>query len=489
MEFCQRADWAVTAPALGLSGIHKRYGNVVALHDVSLTVHRGTIHALLGENGAGKTTLMRVAFGLTLPDEGTVRVNGSVIAPGSPAHAIRAGIGMVQQHFTLVPPMTIAENVALGMTTARRLTDETMRLAAEFGLHNEWATPVGGLPVAVQQRVELLKALSRGARVLILDEPTAALPPAETERLLAWLKEFRDRGGSVVLITHRLRDALEIADEITVLRHGVSTWNGARERATMDTVLTAMLGAQATPSMTATDAFDRTASSAAAVIAEARSIVVHDARGVTRLREASVRVRGGEIVGVAGVEGSGTRELLLALAGRGQPAAGDLTLPNDVGFVPEDRHHDALLLDRSVADNIALKGAGRRRGWLHRSATEAEASRLVATSGILAPDVRAPVSTLSGGNQQRLVLARELAGQPALLVAANPTRGLDVAAAREIQQRLAHESRRGMAVVYYSADLDELLDVADRMLVLFDGRVTEVTRDRDAIGRAMLGAA
>jgi simple sugar transport system ATP-binding protein len=251
-----------------------------------------------------------------------------------------------------------------------------------------------------------------------------------------------------------------------------------------------MLGlSQGTQAVPPPNEVDHTESGATEVIAEAKSIVVHDARGVTRLREASVRVRGGEIVGVAGVEGSGAREFLLALAGRIEPTTGDLTLPDDIGFVPEDRHHEALLLDGSVADNIALKGAGGRRGWLHRAATEAEAARLVTSSGVRAPDVRAPVSTLSGGNQQRLVLARELAGDPALLVAANPTRGLDVAAAREIQQRLARESRRGMAVVYYSADLDELLDVADRVLVLFEGRVTEVARDRDAIGRAMLGAA
>jgi simple sugar transport system ATP-binding protein len=480
----------VTRAALSLTGIRKRYGDVVALDNASLAVHPGTIHALLGENGAGKTTLLRVAFGLTMPDEGVIQVDGVALRLRSPADAIRAGIGMVQQHFTLVPAMTVAENIALGVSTARRLSTETSALANEFGLPLGSNIPVRELSISEQQRVELLKALSRGARVLILDEPTAALPPAEADRLLAWLREFRGRGGSVVLITHKLREALDIADEISVLRSGALTWSGKRERATLDELVTAMIGGQLPVSSTRiADTGDGEESLKHEAVAEATSLVVRDRHGVTRVKEASVRVAAGEIVGVAGVDGSGSKELLLALAGRARPSSGELRLPNDIGFVPDDRHQEALLLDQSIAVNVALRGSGRRRGWQRRQEMESIAGNMVAANGIRVPSVRSPVSVLSGGNQQRLVLARELDGNPSLFVAINPARGLDVAATAEIHRRLRGARRAGMAVVYYSPDLDELLEISDRILVMFDGHVSEVARDRELVGRAMLGAA
>jgi general nucleoside transport system ATP-binding protein len=480
----------VTRSALSLTGIRKRYGDVVALDNVSLAIQPGTIHALLGENGAGKTTLMRIAFGLTMADDGVIHVDDVELRLRSPVDAIRAGIGMVQQHFTLVPAMTVGENVALGVSTVRRLSDETSALAKEFGLPLDSKTPIRELSISEQQRVELLKALSRGARVLILDEPTAALPPAEAARLLSWLREFRERGGSVVLITHKLREALEIADEITVLRNGALTWSGKRERATLDELIAAMLGGGVPVS--ATPVADTSAGEESfghEAIAEATSLVVRDRHGVARLKDATVRVAAGEIAGVAGVDGSGSKELLLALAGRARPSSGTLRLPNDIGFVPDDRHLEALLLDQSIAANVALRGSGRRRGWQGRREMESIAAIMVATNGIRAPSVRSPVSALSGGNQQRLVLARELDGNPSLFVAINPARGLDVAATAEIHRRLRGASRAGMAVVYYSPDLDELLEISDRILVMFDGRVSEVPLDRELVGRAMLGAA
>ena len=489
MEFRQRANGVVTAIALSLTGIRKRYGSVVALDGANLTVQKGTIHALLGENGAGKTTLMRVAYGLTAPDEGTIHVDGSPRRWHSPADAIQAGIGMVQQHFTLVPAMTIAENVALGVSTARRLGEEILQLARQFGLRPESTTPVRELSVSEQQRVELLKSLSRGARTLILDEPTAALPPPEVDQLFNWLRGFREGGGSVVVITHKLREALAIADDITVLRRGVPTWNGSRDRATLEALVAAMMGDDGEPSQHLNDAVHDSESDRQEVIAEGTGMVVRDRRGVTRLKDASVRVRAGEIVGVAGVEGSGSREFVLALAGRARISSGTLRLPDEIGFVPEDRHHDALLLELSISDNVALKGAGSRRGRLHRSAVDAIADRLMTSSGIRAPGVHTPVSALSGGNQQRLVLARELDGAPSLLVASNPTRGLDVSATAEIRHRFRHAARNGMAVVYHSSDIDELLEISDRIVVVFDGRVSEVARNRSAVGRAMLGAA
>ena len=480
----------MTSPSLEMSGIRKRFGELAALDGVDLVVRSGTIHALLGENGAGKTTLMRIAFGLTMPDEGRISVDGVPTRLKSPAAAIRAGIGMVQQHFALVPAMTARENIALGVSPGRDLPLDALRGAGEAASRIALDIPVRELPVSEQQRVELMKTLARGARVVILDEPTASLAPQDAEELLTWLRRFRETGGSAVLITHKLREALALADDITVLRRGRVTWRGRRNEADIDVLLAAMIGEAHAPviGQPARNPLDSHAARSDPVVL-ADGVVIRDARGVAIVRDAALRAHAGEIVGVAGVAGSGARELLHAIAGRLRPSGGTLQLPNAVGFIPEDRQHDALLMDESVATNVALHGAGRRRGWLRRREMEADAERLVRESGIVAADVRAPVSTLSGGNQQRLIAARELATRPPLLVAVNPTRGLDVVATASIQRQLRDAAAAGMAVVYYTADLDELIDIADRVLVVFDGRVREVARDRDAIGRAMLGAA
>jgi simple sugar transport system ATP-binding protein len=396
---------------------------------------------------------------------------------------------MVQQHFALVPAMTARENVALGRASARELSDDTIQLAASLGVRLDESVPVEQLPVSEQQRIELLKALSRGARVLILDEPTAALAPSDADALFAWLRGFRERGGSVVLITHKLREALDISDEISVLRHGVVTWHGPRADANFDVLVATMLGQDVRAGEPPRDPVAHTAREDVRSVVRAEALHVRDERGTTRVRDATVSVAAGEIVGVAGVEGSGAKELLYAIAGRLPPAGGRLALPNDIGFIPDDRQRDALLMNESVAANVALRRAGRRSGWLRRRAVDNAAEQLVRASGVRAPDVRAPVSALSGGNQQRLVVGRELDGDPPLVVAMNPTRGLDVAATAAVQQRLRQAARAGMAVVYYSADLDELIGIADRIVVLFDGRLREVPLDRDVVGRAMLGAA
>lgn len=479
----------MTSPALQLSGIRKRFGSVPALDGANLLVRKGTVHALLGENGAGKTTLMRIAFGVTAPDEGNIRIDGVPLLPKSPADAIRAGLGMVQQHFTLVPAMTARENIALGATSGRGISEDAIRLAGQVGVRLDVNVPVGELSVSEQQRIELLKSLTRGAHVLILDEPTAALAPKDADALFTWIQGFRERSGSVVLITHKLREALAIADEISVLRHGRVTWSGPRDSAWIDSLVTAMLGEHATIKgvAAARAGVAETRPSPDAPVATAHGLVIRYALGVTRVKEASVRIDAGEILGVAGIDGSGSREFLYALAGRVQPSEGELRLPDEIGFIPEDRQQDALLLSESVADNIALRNAGRRRGRFHRDAAESAAERLMKIGGIGAADGRAPISTLSGGNQQRLVLAPELDGGPPLLVAVNPTRGLDIAATGEIQHPLRDAARAGMAVVYYAADLDELIEIADRVVVVFEGRVREVARERDAVGRAMLG--
>lgn len=477
----------MTAPALQLSGIRKRFGRLVALDGVDLEVGKGKVRALLGENGAGKTTLMRIAFGLTMPDDGTISVDGMPTRLKSPADAIRAGIGMVQQHFALVPAMTARENIALGVSSGRGV--QVGGLSGIGGAAVDLDIPVRELPVSAQQRVELMKTLARGARVVILDEPTASLAPQDAEELFAWLRGFRDQGGSAVLITHKLREALSVADDITVLRRGAVTWSGSRADADIDVLVAAMIGEARSPASNEGAPAESVTARPTGPVIRAEGLVIRDARGVAVVREATMSVDSGEIVGVAGVAGSGVKELLHALAGRLRPTGGQLEVPNAIGFIPEDRQHDGLLMDESIATNVALHGAGTRRGWLRRRVMEGNAERLVRDSGIRAPDVRAAVSTLSGGNQQRLIAARELASRPSLMVAVNPTRGLDVVATNSIQRKLRDAAAAGMAVVYYTADLDELIDIADRVVVVFDGQVREVARDRDTVGRAMLGAA
>ena len=479
-------------PALELSHVSKRYGSVVALDDAGLAVRSGTIHAVLGENGAGKTTLLRVAYGMLRPEAGHIRVAGREMRLTSPLDAIAAGIGMVHQHFTLVPAMTVAENLALGGSGRLRTGDMAARvheIAEHTGFALDPTARVESLSVGAQQRVEIAKALVRNARLLILDEPTAVLAPPEIDDLLRWLRAYVGGGGSAVLITHKLREALVVADDVTVLRRGRIAFAGAAGSASTQQLTLAMIGAA--------DNSEREAGSAPSArefspVFAAKSLGISDRRGRMRVRGATFNVHGGELVGIAAVEGSGQRELLRALAGRCEVSAGTLKRPDVVGFVPEDRHHDAVLLDRSLAENVALRGAGARQGRLTWRDVHASTAVLLRAYEIRAESTQAPVRALSGGNQQKFVLARELeatSDQPApqALVVESPTRGLDVRATGAVHQRLRDACARGAAVVVYSSDLDEVLSLASRVLVMFDGTVREMPLDRDAIGRAMLG--
>jgi simple sugar transport system ATP-binding protein len=469
-----------------MSGVSKRFGATHALDGVSLAVRIGTVHALLGENGAGKTTLMRVAFGLLAPDAGTISIHGAA-APSGAAAAIAAGAGMVHQHFTNVPAMTVAENVALGGRgpfDARRAARTVEDISARTGLSLDPTARAEELPVGAQQRLEIVKALARGARLLILDEPTAVLAPAEVDELLRWLRAFADNGNSVVLITHKLREALSIADEITVLRRGrvvLETAAGATSEAAL---ARSLLGEEPPhPARPESSHFTRD------VVARARNLSVLDERGVATLRDATVEIRGGEIVGVAAVEGAGQRELLRALAGRARPNSGTLELPARIGFVPDDRHRDALVLDFPLFENVALRGVGARRGRMHWTAEKVRARRMIDEFDVRGGDERALAVALSGGNQQKLVLARELDGAPALVIVDNPTRGLDIRAARAVHDRLRDAARAGAAVVVHSSDVDEVLSLATRVLVVHAGAVRDTPIDRELVGRAMLGVA
>jgi len=503
------------APRLALDGISRQYGSVIALAAASLSVERGEVHALLGENGAGKSTLMKIVYGLEQPDGGTMRVDGVITQVRSPRDAMRQGIGMVQQHFALVDALTVAENVALGGSGSLDLRATRARIreiSADAGLPIDPDARVSSLAVGAQQRVEIVKALSRDTTMLILDEPTAVLAPQEATELLAWTRRFAAGGGTVILIAHKLREVLSVADRITVLRKGRTVYTSRATDATESMLADAMLGAAGvvlpdpvagattarattartpagTAAKTAAATAARTTGSSTARVGDVlvlSNVSITDGQGVQRVRDASVTVRSGEILGVAAVEGAGQHELLRVMAGRTAPTHGSVTLPSDVGFAPEDRHRDAIVLDATLTENVALKGAGRRQGIMHWNAFRDATRTLMHTRDVRASDEAAVMQTLSGGNQQKLVLGRELADAPAVLVVENPTRGLDIRATADVHAALRSARDQGTAVIVYSSDLDEVLALADRVIVVAAGRVREVPADRESVGRAML---
>ena len=491
------------ATTLALTGITHRFGSVVALDDVSLTVRAGTVHALLGENGAGKSTLMRVAFGMLTPQTGTIAVRGTAQRMTSPATALSLGIGMVHQHFTLVPGMTVAENVALGghgRFDPLAAAAKVRAVGATAGLTLDPQAVVQTLPIGAQQRCEIVKALAREVSVLILDEPTAVLAPREAAELLQWMRRFADAGHAVVLITHKLRDALAIADYVTVLRRGRVVYTGAAAATTQDQLRIAMVGnagadvvaetvvAELVGAESVRDTSVNEPTVREPAVLALHEVSVRDARGAVRLREVSLSVARGELVGIAAVEGSGQHELLRLLAGRLAPTSGRVTRPEQVGFVPEDRHRDALLLDAPLDENVALRGAGARRGRMPWRMLRAATAAILSARDVRASGPGAPARSLSGGNQQKLVLGRELADRPAAVIVENPSRGLDFQATAAVHAALREARDAGAAVVLYSSDLDEVLQLADRVVVLFDGRLVASGNDREAVGRAMLGA-
>ena len=472
-----------------MRGIRKCFGRTVALDDAVLEVRTGTLHALLGENGAGKTTLMRIAFGMLAADEGSVAIAGVERPLRSSIDALAVGVGMVHQHFLLVPAMTVAENVSLGDSgffggySPEQAARRVRRIGEATGLILDPAVRVEDLPVAAQQRLEIVKALAREVKLLILDEPTAVLTPSESQELYSWLQGFVARGNSVVLITHKVREALAVADAVTVLRRGRTVLNARVTVETESQVLQALLGESTGPAGAApgrTPAPGR-------LLVQLISGTVNDARGVARLREASLEVRTGEILGIAGVEGSGQQELVRVLAGRIRLTSGVIRLPSRIGFVPEDRLRDAVIPGMTLTENFALKEAGSTRGIMPWEQYRARTLAMLRAFDVQASSAEAHTATLSGGNQQRFVLGRELEGPPELLVVENPTRGLDIRATEQVLERLRVARNSGAAVVVYSSDLDELLSIADRLVVCFGGKVSSVATQADAVARALVG--
>jgi ABC-type uncharacterized transport system ATPase subunit len=495
---------------LELKGITRRFGPLVANDRIDLSVAPGQVHALLGENGAGKTTLMNVLYGLLQPDEGEILLDGKAVRFHSPRDAIAAGIGMVHQHFMLVPVFTVAENVTLGIEKTRRsgLLDrrktrqDVRELSRRYGLEVDPDALVENLPVGLQQRVEIIKALVRDATVLILDEPTAVLTPAETQDLFRIIRELKEGGRSIVFISHKLKEVQAIADTITVLRRGAVV--GQRPPGTTEDELASL--------MVGRDVQLRVSKEAAVpgdVVLDVADLTVTDETGRIWVNGVSFQVRAGEILGMAGVQGNGQTELCEALMGLRPTASGQLTLNGrdltqatprqrlraGFAYVPEDRQEDGLIGDFSVADNMVLDtydrppyASGIR---LNLDAIASNAAERVKEFDVRTTSVDAPVGTLSGGNQQKVILARELGREHKVLVASQPTRGLDVGSIEFVHRRIVEQRDKGVAVLIVSAELDEIYALADRIAVIYEGKITGFrppTVPAEELGLLMAGA-
>jgi general nucleoside transport system ATP-binding protein len=482
-------------PAVRMRGITRRFLDVAANDGIDLEVQPGEVVALLGENGAGKTTLMNILFGLVAPDAGTIEVFGEPVAFRSPADAIARDIGMVHQHFTLVPPHTVLENVIVGTAGSRGPFLDTASararlraLAREHGLEVDPDTPVWQLSVGEQQRVEIVKALYRGARVLILDEPTAVLTPAEAQGLFRALRSLTREGRAVVFISHKLREVMEVSDRVVVLRGGRVVASRATAATDPRELARLMVGRDVPAPARRTGP----ATATGPAVLEIEAVTVASDRGLTAVDGLSLAVHGGEILGLAGVSGNGQGELAEALFGlrrvrSGRIRVGGTDVANRppaemirrrIARVPEDRIGLGLMVELSLADNLILetyRAPELRRGpFLDAAAVGELADRLLAAYRVRAPHRSIAAKTLSGGNLQKLLLARALAGDPALLVVHQPTRGLDVAATEEIHGRLLGLRERGVAVLLISEDLDEILALSDRVAVLYEGRLMGV---------------
>jgi len=501
---------------LELRGITKRFGSLVANDQIDLVIQSGEIRALLGENGAGKTTLMNVLYGLMQPDEGEILLDDKPVAIHSPRDAIRAKIGMVHQHFMLVPVFTVAENVTLGSEPVRKgplglpsfgLLDrrkarrEVLALSERFGLRVDPDVLVEELPVGVQQRVEIIKALLRDAQVLVLDEPTAVLPPHETEDLFRIMRELREGGRSIIFISHKLKEVQAIADTITVIRRGKVV--GERPPATSSTELASLMVGRSVQLRVSKEP-----AKPGDVVLDVQDLNVEGERGEKSVRGVSFQVRAGEILGVAGVQGNGQTELCEALMGL-RPATGSVHLNGvdlshastrarlhaGIGYVPEDRSEDGLVADFSVADNLILdlydqppyaSGIALNLDTIRESAV-----RQVEEYDVRTTSVETPAGTLSGGNQQKVVVAREMGRDVKLLLVSQPTRGLDVGSIEFVHKRLVAQRDAGAAVLIVSSELDEIYALADRIAVMYEGRIVAFrppTISEQELGLLMAGS-
>ena len=493
-----------------MRGVTKQFPGVLANDHVDFDLRKGEVHALLGENGAGKSTLMNILYGLYSADEGKIRMNGKAVTFSSAKDAIDRGIGMVHQHFMLIPVMTVAENIVLEVEPRKagvlldydQAVERVQEISTRFGLAVNPRARVENISVGQQQRVEILKALYRDAEILILDEPTAVLTPQEAGELFGIIKSLQADGTSIIFISHKLNEVLEIADRITVLRRGKRIDTVPREGATEEGLARMMVGREVLLRV------DKRPSEPGDKLLELREVSVNDDRGLPAVREVSFDVHAGEIVGLAGVEGNGQSELIEAITGLRAAHGGEIVVSGrrithptarkmlnaGVGHIPEDRQRRGLVLEFSIAENIALHDYNRppasKWGWLFPRRLIQRAASLIREFDVRGGGPRTVGGALSGGNQQKVVAAREIARDPSVLVAAQPTRGLDVGAIEYLHRRLVEERDEGRAILLVSLELDEILSLSDRILVMYEGRIVgEHARatTEEEIGLEMLG--
>jgi simple sugar transport system ATP-binding protein len=489
--------------------ITKRYPGVVACEGISLDLRKGEIHALLGENGAGKTTLMNVLYGLASPNEGEILLDGEPVEIESPHDAIDRGISMVHQHFMLIPVLSVADNILLGeeqmgragLLDRKKAADAIRELGASLGWEIEPDRPVGQLSVGWQQRVEILKAIYREAKVLVLDEPTAVLTPQETREIFDVLRKLRSDGYAIIFISHKLYEVLEIADRITVIRRGRVVGSRQPADTNEDELAEMMVGREVQLTV------PRGESHPTAARLEVHGLSVRDDRGHEVVHELSFEVRGGEILGIAGVAGNGQAELVEALTGLRRPQTGTVTLDGKdvtgaeardlhrlgVAFVPGDRQRYGLVMSFPLSDNLVLNDYyhppySRGLAW-NEAAIRADARTAIEKYDVRTPSASVPAETLSGGNQQKVIVAREFEGEVNLLVLDQPTRGLDVGSIEFIHRQAIARRDTGVAILLVSAELDEVLELSDRIAVMYRGRIVEVldgrTADKEDVGLLM----
>ena len=492
-----------------LRGITKRFGSFTANDSISITVEPGQIHSLLGENGAGKSTLMNVLFGLLTPDEGEILIDGVPTKFADSGEAVRRGIGMVHQHFMLVPVFSVVENVVLGFEPTKSLNrvdykkarEEIRRVSKEYNLEVDPDAIVENLPIGLQQRVEILKALSHDAELLILDEPTAVLTPQEIDALMAIMRSLADAGKSILFITHKLKEVKAVADVITVIRQG-KVVGEARPTDSEAELATMMVGRDVKLTV------DKTEFLPGDNVFQIRDLVVRDDRGLIAVNKVSLDVHSGEIVALAGVQGNGQTELVEAIVGMRAVESGTITLngrdvtnesprkalDNGIGHIPEDRQRDGLVLSMSVADNLVLNTPRRapfaRRGTRNLGAVKENAEQLVKDFDIRTTSIQETADSLSGGNQQKVIVARELSRPLQFLVASQPTRGLDVGSIEYVHRQIVNHRNDGNGALVVSSELDEVLALGDRIAVMFEGRISgivEPTTSREDIGLLMTG--
>jgi ABC-type uncharacterized transport system ATPase subunit len=497
--------------AVELTGITKRFPGVVANRDINIAVRRGEVHAIVGENGAGKSTLMNILYGMQRPDEGTIAIDGSQVSFHSPSDAIAAGVGMVHQHFMLADNLTVLENVVLGSEPSRggfldfaAARGRIKEISDTYGLDVEPNALVENLGVGDRQRVEILKVLYRGAKILILDEPTAVLVPQEVDELFANLRELKNEGLTVLFISHKLDEVLAVADEITVVRRGTTVDTVLPANVTARQLAELMVGSE----LPTPETRDSTVTDVDVLSVAALTINVPGSRAL--LDDISFTIHRGEVLGIAGVEGNGQAELVEAIMGMRPLTSGAIRLGDDdvsawstrnrreagIGYIPEDRHRHGMLLEAPLWENRMLGHQTERpnvRGpWIDRRGARADTERIVRDYDVRTPSIDVLGSALSGGNQQKLIVGREMSGEPRLLIASHPTRGVDVGAQAAIWDHIRAARRAGLAVLLISADLDELIGLSDSIRVILRGRlVADVDPSNvtpEDLGAAMTGA-